>query len=74
MFVALVGPKGSGKSHIVRTLVKHPGVCFCRFESPSMNYYAEWQSSGRQPLIFFNQIQLHFNVTVRISAPNLPPS
>ena len=51
MFVILVGPKGSGKSHIGRTLEKHLGVLFFHVEPLWMSYYAACKASGREPSI-----------------------
>ncbi len=51
MFVLLVSPKGSGKSHIGRTLEKHLGVLFFHVEPLWLEYYAECQASWRQPVI-----------------------
>jgi shikimate kinase len=50
MFILLVGPKGSGKSHIGRTLEKHLGVLFFHVEPLWMSYYAECAAANRQPL------------------------
>jgi AAA domain len=50
-FVLLVGLKGSGKSHIGRTLEKHLAVLFFHVEPLWLNYYAECQASERQPVI-----------------------
>jgi shikimate kinase len=51
MFVVLVGPKGSGKSHIGRTLERALGVLFFHVEPLWMSYYAECTAAGRQPTI-----------------------
>jgi dephospho-CoA kinase len=49
MFVLLVGPKGSGKSHIGRVLEQQLGVCFFHVEPLWMAYHAECKAAGRQP-------------------------
>jgi shikimate kinase len=51
VFVVLVGPKGSGKSHIGRILERRLGVLFFHVEPLWMTYYAECRASGRQPSI-----------------------
>jgi hypothetical protein len=51
MFVLLVGPKGSGKSHIGRILERRLGVFFFHVEPLWMDYYAECRASGREPAI-----------------------
>jgi shikimate kinase len=51
MFVLLVGPKGSGKSHIGRVLEDNLDVLFFHVEPLWMDYYAECKASGRQPSI-----------------------
>jgi shikimate kinase len=51
MFVLLVGPKGSGKSHIGRILERSLGVLFFHVEPLWMDYYAECKAAGRQPSI-----------------------
>lgn len=51
MFIILVGPKGSGKSHIGRTLERALGVLFFHVEPLWMSYYAECAAEGRQPTI-----------------------
>jgi len=49
MFVLLVGPKGSGKSHIGRILDRRLGVSFFHVEPLWMSYHAECAQSGRRP-------------------------
>jgi len=49
MFVLLVGPKGSGKSHIGRILERRLGVSFFHVEPLWMSYHAECARSGRRP-------------------------
>jgi len=49
VFVLLVGPKGSGKSHIGRTLERKLGVLFFHVEPLWMEYYAECKASSREP-------------------------
>lgn len=51
MLVLLVGPKGSGKSHIGRILERNFGVLFFHVEPLWMSYYAECEAGGRQPSI-----------------------
>jgi shikimate kinase len=46
MFVMLVGPEGSGKSHVGRVLEKHLGVRFFHVEPLWLDYYAECQRAG----------------------------
>lgn len=48
MFVALVGPKGSAKSHIGRILDHHLGVHFFHVEPLWMAYHAQCRASGRE--------------------------
>jgi hypothetical protein len=48
MFVVLVGPKGSGKSHIGRILDHHLGVHFFHVEPLWMAYHAQCRASGRE--------------------------
>lgn len=49
MFVLLVGPKGSGKSHIGRVLERHLGVHFFHVEPLWMSYHAECKAKGQAP-------------------------
>jgi predicted kinase len=51
MFVVLVGPKGSGKSHIGRILERQLGVFFFHVEPFWMDYYAKCRASGDSPTI-----------------------
>ena len=51
MFVLLVGPKGSGKSYIGRTLERSLGVLFFHVEPLWIEYYAECKAAGRRPSI-----------------------
>jgi dephospho-CoA kinase len=51
VFVLLVGPKGSGKSHIGRILERRLGVHFFHVEPLWMAYYAECRSKGQAPSI-----------------------
>ena len=59
MFVLLVGPKGSGKSHIGRLLERHLSVLFFHVEPLWMAYYKECQASGRPPVISEGIAQVH---------------
>ncbi len=51
MLILLIGPKGSGKSHIGRILESYLCVHFFHVESLWMAYYAECKASGKQPTI-----------------------
>lgn len=51
MFLLLVGPKGSGKSHIGRILERCLGVKFFHVEPHWMNYHAECQARSLEPSI-----------------------
>lgn len=51
MFVLLIGPKGSGKSHIGRLLERHLGVHFFHVEPLWMAYYADCKAAGQEPEI-----------------------
>lgn len=51
MFVLLIGPKGSGKSHIGRLLERHLGVHFFHVEPLWMAYYADCRAAGQEPSI-----------------------
>ncbi len=51
MFLVLIGPKGSGKSHIGRLLERNLGVRFFHVEPLWMEYHAACAAEGRQPSI-----------------------
>jgi predicted kinase len=51
VLVLLVGPKGSGKSHIGRILERNFGFLFFHVEPLWMSYYAECGAGGREPSI-----------------------
>lgn len=51
MLILLIGPKGSGKSHIGRVLERHLGVHFLHVESLWLAYHRECAEAGRQPNI-----------------------
>lgn len=51
MFILLIGPKGSGKSHIGRVLERRLGVHFLQVEPLWLAYRRECAESGREPVI-----------------------
>ena len=51
MLVLLVGPKGSGKSHVGRVLERHLGVHFLHVEPLWMRYHAACKARGEEPLV-----------------------
>lgn len=51
MFILLIGPKGSGKSHIGRVLERHLGVRFFHVEPLWMAYLSECREAGRLQVI-----------------------
>ncbi|WP_035608518.1 hypothetical protein [Haloferula sp. BvORR071] len=51
MFILLVGPRGSGKSHIGLVLERHLGVRFLQVEPLWMAYLSECRETGRLPVI-----------------------
>jgi hypothetical protein len=59
MFVLLVGPKGSGKSHIGRILEARLGVHFFHVEPLWLAYYADCKAAGRQPVIAEGMAKVH---------------
>jgi shikimate kinase len=63
MFILLVGPKGSGKSHIGRILEERLGVHFCHVEPLWMDYYARCRAAGQQPTIPEGMAAVHPHIT-----------
>lgn len=59
MFVLLIGPKGSGKSHVGRVLEARLGVHFFHVEPLWLAYHAECEASGRQPAIAEGIARVH---------------
>ena len=59
MFILLVGPKGSGKSHIGRILDARLGVHFFHVEPLWLGYHAECRAAGRQPSIAEGITRVH---------------
>src|SRR5512134_1557953 len=51
MLILLIGPKGSGKSHIGRLLESAFNIHFFHVEPLWMKYYAECREAGREPSI-----------------------
>ena len=51
MLIFLIGPKGSGKSHIGRLLEARLGVHFFHVEPLWKAYYADCKAQGREPTI-----------------------
>lgn len=49
MLIVLVGPKGSGKSHIGRVLERHLGVHFFHVEPLWLAWHDECRAAGRAP-------------------------
>jgi dephospho-CoA kinase len=59
VFILLIGPKGSGKSHIGRVLEARLGVHFFHVEPLWLEYYAECEAFGRQPVIAEGIARVH---------------
>lgn len=59
MFILLVGPKGSGKTHIGRILEARLGVHFFHVEPLWLAYHAECKAAGRQPVIAEGIAKVH---------------
>lgn len=59
MFVILVGPKGSGKSHIGRVLAARLGVHFFHVEPLWLAYHRNCREAGRQPTIAEGIAEVH---------------
>jgi shikimate kinase len=68
MFVLLVGPKGSGKSHIGRLLERRRGVHFFHVEPLWMRYYADCRAAGREPVIAEGIGRVHPEIVAALSA------
>ena len=68
MFVLLVGPKGSGKSHIGHVLEQKLGVLFFHVERLWMDYYAECQAAGSQPNISDGIARVHPKIVDALNA------
>ncbi len=59
MFILLIGPKGSGKSHIGRVLEARLGVHFFHVEPFWLEYHEDCAASGRQPVIAEGIARVH---------------
>jgi predicted kinase len=59
LLILLVGPKGSGKSHIGRALERNLGVRFFHVEPLWMSHHAECQAFGRAPVIAEGIAKVH---------------
>ena len=59
MLILLIGPKGSGKSHIGRTLEARFGVHFFHVEPLWLAYHAECKASNREPVIAEGIAKVH---------------
>ncbi len=68
MFVLLVGPKGSGKSHIGRLLARSLGVRFFHVEPLWMSYYAVCSAGGSQPTISEGIARVHPRIVEALRA------
>lgn len=67
MLILLVGPKGSGKSHIGRTLERKLGVVFFHVEPLWMDYYAECKGAGRPPTIPEGILRVHPHIAAALA-------
>lgn len=68
MFVLLVGPKGSGKSHIGCILEQRLGVLFFHVEPLWMDYYAECRAADSQPNISDGIARVHPKIVDALQA------
>lgn len=59
MFILLIGPKGSGKSHIGRLLDDRLGVHFFHVEPLWLRYHAECSAAGREPSVAEGITRIH---------------
>jgi len=69
--VLLVGPKGSGKSHIGRVLERRLGAHFFHVEPLWMAYYAECRRAGREPSIPEGIARVHPRIADALRAGDL---
>lgn len=51
MLILLIGPKGSGKSHIGRLLESSMGIHFFHVEPLWMKYYQDCKNMGQEPVV-----------------------
>ena len=59
MLIVLIGPKGSGKSYIGRTIEARLGVHFFHVEPLWLEYHAECKASNREPVISEGIAKVH---------------
>lgn len=71
MLVLLVGPKGSGKSHIGRVLERRLGAHFFHVEPLWMAYYAECRRAGREPGVPEGIARVHPRIAEELRAHDL---
>ena len=68
MLILLIGPKGSGKSHIGRTLDAQLGVHFFHVEPLWMSYYEECRANGTEPNILEGIAKVHPRISACLRA------
>jgi dephospho-CoA kinase len=68
MLIVLVGPKGSGKSHVGRVLERRLGVHFFHVEPLWMAYYAACRAAGREPAIPEGIAAVHPRIAAALAA------
>jgi len=68
MLILLVGPKGSGKSHIGRLLERELGVRFFHVEPLWMDYRASCREEGREPDIVEGVTRIHPHIDAALDA------
>lgn len=59
MLILLIGPKGSGKSHIGRLLESELNIRFFHVEPLWIKYYVECREAGREPSVSEGISQIH---------------
>ena len=59
MLILLIGPKGSGKSHVGRLLESALGLHFFQVEPLWMKYYEDCKNEGRDPVISEGVARIH---------------